>query len=353
MNKKLLAIAVGAAVAMPSLALAEGPTVYGKMNVSVSSFEGDLKNFDTTTDSQVQVDTHASRLGVKGGYDLDVAGLKAIYTAEYEIDVDDGATPFKQRNIFAGFEGGFGQFIVGNFDTPLKNAQGKVDEFNDLNGDLANIMSGETRIGNLIQYATPKLGDAFQATIAVRPGEGADTNANGKPNTGLADSIYASATYNASGIYGAVAMAKNENGKTLIVDQDFLGTDVPVDIVRLVGGFKSDAFEVGALVQKAEQVENDPIAGEKLKEQSYLLSAGFNIDRAKLKAQYGKTDLDSKDPDADKISYTLSAVGVDYKLAKASKVYAYYSKVEGDYSSLPPLESYSDTTISIGMEHKF
>mgnify|MGYP000465799967 CR=1 FL=1 len=39
MKKNLLAIAVGAAVAMPSLALADGPTVYGKVNVSLENAE--------------------------------------------------------------------------------------------------------------------------------------------------------------------------------------------------------------------------------------------------------------------------------------------------------------------------
>lgn len=47
MKKNLLAIAVGAAVAFPGLALADGPTVYGKVNVSLENAD-----FDDGTDSE-------------------------------------------------------------------------------------------------------------------------------------------------------------------------------------------------------------------------------------------------------------------------------------------------------------
>ena len=79
MKKNLLAIAVGAALAspmmMPGAALADGPTVYGKVNLSLENVEDQIGAGNTQTDAQWQLDSNASRLGVKGDFDLDVGGL--------------------------------------------------------------------------------------------------------------------------------------------------------------------------------------------------------------------------------------------------------------------------------------
>src|SRR5690606_31371840 len=149
MNKKLLAIAVGAAVAFPAVALADGPTVYGKMNVTLEMNSVDPDPGAPNNDSAWVLDSNASRLGVKGAYDLEVGNLKAIYQAEYQIDVDEGAGPFSQRNIFAGLKGDFGTIKAGKFDTPMKTSQGKVDQFNDLDGDISSFMTGDERANNI------------------------------------------------------------------------------------------------------------------------------------------------------------------------------------------------------------
>ena len=140
MNKKLLAIAVGAVIALPGAALAN-PKVYGKVNVTLDSMETEIAagadTFPAAGADDWRLNSNASRLGVKGEYDLEVGGLKALYQAEYEINVDDGgAAPFSQRNIFAGLQGGFGTLKAGKFDTVIKTSEGKVDQFNDLAGDI-------------------------------------------------------------------------------------------------------------------------------------------------------------------------------------------------------------------------
>ena len=169
MKRKLLPLAIGAAVAMPGLAFAE-PTVYGKVNVSFENH--DLDNGDDSAD-QWELNSNASRLGVKGSEKIS-DNLSAVYKLEYEVAVDDGSDVFKQRNIYGGFKGGFGQIIVGKFDSPLKVAQGKVDQFNDMSdGDLKNVVTGENRESNLIQYSTPNLGPVV-ATLAIQPGEDRD-----------------------------------------------------------------------------------------------------------------------------------------------------------------------------------
>src|SRR5690606_20189755 len=197
MNKKLLAIAVGAVIALPGAALAN-PKVYGKVNVTLEAMETEFAadTFPGAGADEWRLNSNASRLGVKGDFDLEVGGLKAIYQVEYEINVDDGgAAPFSQRNIFAGLKGGFGTLQAGKFDTPMKTSEGKFDQFNDLAGDIDSFVAGQDRANNIIQYTTPKLADAFSVKVALIPAEGADVDNDGTVDDGLADTMQVALTY--------------------------------------------------------------------------------------------------------------------------------------------------------------
>ncbi|WP_133490645.1 porin [Alcanivorax sp. 24] len=334
MKKNLLAIAVGAAVALPGLALADGPTVYGKVNISLENQENEIGQTGSVDDDW-SLNSNASRIGIKGDFDLDFAGLKAIYQAEYQISVDGDDDEFSQRNIFGGLAGDFGVLKAGKFDTPTKVAQGKVDQFNDLQGDIKNIMAGENRAGNIIQYSTPTLGEMVTIHGAFIPGEGEDLDGDGQEENDLADS-YSVAIVAEKGIfYGALSHDADIEDE-LVVD----GTGgTTLDITRAAVMLKPGNVELGALYQIAEESEAD---GE---DQSFLVSGAYKIDRWKLKAQYGMTQGDKSDDEA-----TLMALGADYKLAKASKVYAYFSQVSYEPDAG---DDRDDTTFGVGMEHKF
>lgn len=333
MNKKLLALAMGAVVAMPVSAVA-APTLYGKMNVTLDQIEIDTGTPATSTD-QWELNSNASRLGVKGDVEIS-EDLKGIYQAEYQIDVDDGATPFSQRNIYAGLKGGWGTFMAGKFDTPLKNAQGSVDQFNDLRGDISNIMPGETRADNILQYSSPKLGEMATINVALMPAEGADVDGDGKNDDGLADAISASVVLQSGGLYAALAVDRNMSGAKSVDGFS------EADIMRLVAGYKTDAFEVGALFQTAE----DLVAGSKAEDTAMLVSAAFTAGEWKFKAQFGTGEGDASSKEK-----TLMAVGADYKLGKNSMLFGYYSAVETDNPA--PAVDGEVTTLALGMEHKF
>ncbi|MCC1495619.1 porin [Alcanivorax sp. 1008] len=333
MNKKLLAIAVGAAVAFPAVALAEGPTVYGKMNITLEMNTVDPAPAAPDNDSAWVLDSNSSRLGVKGDYDLEVGGLSAIYQAEFGMNVDDGAGPFSQRNIFAGLKGGFGTIKAGKFDTPMKTSQGKVDQFNDLDGDISSFMTGDERANNIVQYTSPKLADAITINAAFIPNEDqSDFDGNGENENGLTDTISVSVVYETDSLYAALAQD---------IDNDYEGLDAdpsvgPIDITRLTGAYKIDALELGAIYQMAEDTESNG------KETSILVSGAFKMDRVKLKLQYGMTDGDQSDEELTSLSF-----GADYKLAKASKVFAYYTVNQAD------LADTEETFLAVGLEHKF
>lgn len=342
MNKKLLALAIGSAVAMPVIALADGPTLYGKLNVTLDSIEMDTGVAATSTDAWY-LNSNASRLGVKGDAETGVEGLKGIYLAEFEMFVDDGDSgknlggkeAFTQRNIYAGLKGDFGTIKAGNFDTPLKEAQGKVDQFNDLEGDIKNIMAGENRVKNIIQYSSPKLADAFTVNVAVMPGEYADVDGDGKPDDGLSDSMSASVVMEMDAFYAALAVDST-------LAQTGVEVAAPGDVMRLVGGYKADGFELGAIYQTAE----DATTGGTAEDTSMLVSGAVISGDWKFKAQFGtgEGDVSSKEK-------TLMGVGADYKLGKNSTAFAYYASVETD-NKAPALDA-EKTTLGFGLEHKF
>lgn len=137
--------------------------VYGKVNASLQYTEEGENN------SYVEVVSNASRLGFKGSETVNDY-LTAIYQLEAEYGVDDGdpggEQVFKARNTFVGIEGGFGQLVMGKMDTPLKIIQSRVDVFNDMAGDIKNVITNsDNRADNAVLYTTPDSLGPFVAKV--------------------------------------------------------------------------------------------------------------------------------------------------------------------------------------------
>lgn len=354
MNKNLLAIAVGAAFVIPGIAHAD-VKVYGRLNVGFDTQKDELgltSGNGTASSAQaagsvkyakntwsVHDQNNSSRLGFKGDTDLGIADLKAIFQLEYGVNpfgsesVGGGSTAqgtFTQRNIFVGLQGGFGTIKAGRFDTPLKLAGEKVDQFNDQGiGDDTNLMSGESRINNIIQYSTPKFADLVTVNLAIVPGQGrtAVDDAN-SVDKGIADTYYASVVAEGKSFYATLSYAGREAGSNLKVDRgvaaDGTGGMAAYDVFRVAAGIKPIAdLELGALYQQARGVDQDNAPANanasELKDTSYLVSAAYSISAFKLKAEYGQTRGELND-----VKRNLLALGVDYKLNKAFTTQLYY-----------------------------
>jgi len=250
-----------------------------------------------------------------------------VYQAEYEICIDSGdckGQTFKQRNTFVGIKGGFGMVSVGKHDSPTKLAAGKVDLFNDLEGDIKNAFEGENRLSNIIAYTSPTM-NGFTTTLAMIPGEGADVDQDGQDDTGLSDGLSYSVNYTKDSIYLAIAGDQD-------VDKQ--------DLLRFVAQYQIDALKLGVMYQ-----QNEDNLGTK-DESGYFVSAAYKLDNnITLKAQYGAIE-DDVDSDEEQ---TLS-LGADYKLAKNTKVFAFYTN-----NTDSAIDSNDDefSALGIGMEHKF
>lgn len=328
MNKKLLALAIGAAVAMPVSAVA-APTLYGQLNLS-------LENRDNGTTDVWAVESRASRIGVKGSADTSVDGLKGLYLAEYGVNADDNVgAVFTQRNIYAGLEGGFGKLLAGHIDTPLKSAQGMVDQFNDTWADMDQYIAGDLRASNVIYYSSPKLADAVTINVALIHGEGA-AGPDGQPLDGIADAVSASVVYANAGLH--LALALDQETPTTATGMDLDGTDGYNDLVRFVAGYSADSFEVGFLYQTGEGADTPATGAE---DTSMLLSGAFKTGSWKFKAQFGQTEGEMSN-DTDEVL----AIGADYALGKATTVYGLVATAENDGGR-------DDTMFGLGLLQKF
>lgn len=167
MNKKLMTVAVAGALAVPALALAQTATVsiYGLLNAEY----GFAKQPDNTPGaSRHNVDTlgsGASRWGLRGEEKLG-GNMSAWFQCESDMRFLSGTTRTSgsicDRNSAIGLKGGFGNFFVGTWDTPLKQAVGKTRMFNETGWSGAQLMiingpffTESNRNTDSINYETP------------------------------------------------------------------------------------------------------------------------------------------------------------------------------------------------------
>lgn len=295
MKKPLIAVAVSMALA--SVAQAE-TKFYGKMNVAVGYDEASEK---------AGVDSFASRLGVKGSSEL--GSTTVIYQAEYETDIDGDGTVLKQRDSYVGLQyAGFGTVKMGVMDTPLKKSQGKFDLFNDVI-DMKKVIEAENREANTLNYTTEKLGD-LQVSASVVFAE-----------DGTSDGYSANAIYKAGGTFAGVGYDTKIDG---------LESTIRATIIQKVGD-----LSFGALINQVDSADV-PAGADEL---AFAVNASMKMGNNTLKAQLESGD--QQEVGAQSLSF-----GADHKMAKTTKAYLYVNQFESDTTD-------SNTTIALGLEHKF
>ena len=339
---------------------AKALTLYGRINVGLEdrNLEG-AENIVAGRDQgsanrSVGLESFASRIGVRGEVALGAGDLNAIYQAEYELNVDNGSsgdTSFSQRNVFAGLKSAtWGQLIAGKIDTPFKSTEGKFDQFNDLRGDIDNLIGGQNRVDNIVILSSPKFFDALTINLGlIQPENAADVDYDGAPDDDFADAYSASVVYDQGSFYGALGYDKNVSARRS-VDQTVTATTVGyagtyTEAYRAVGGYRTELWEAGVLLQRSSDQRKETGAngiGER-EDEAYLLSGAYNIlPKLKLKAQYGVAKGDYTDEKG-----KLSALGADYNFTPKTKVYSYYSLLDLDKAEA------QDKTFAVGLDHSF
>ena len=308
MKKLALSLAVAAPLAVNAETIEiEKPEFYGKINVAQEFVQ------QKDAGNLAQLNSNASRLGVKGTIDLD-AGLTGIYQAEFEMYPDDGDKDsdrtFAQRNTYIGIKSAYGTLQAGIFDTPFKKAQKKVDLFNDLQGDIKHIVSdSENRAKNSVQYTSPEFA-GLTATVDHINSEDEEIN-NG---------LSASLAYQRGDIYLAYAY-----------DTDV--SDEGTEAQRVAGQYSIGLVQLGALWE----TQDDGVDSK----DGWMASAKVKVaSKVSLKAQYGASDIKEEGG----VTYSL---GADYKLTKVAKTFVYATSEESDD------ESVNAQYYGVGLEYKF
>jgi predicted porin len=386
MKRKLLTATIAAlTIGSASSAFAGFPTVYGKINLTLHKY--DFERLSAATGASVvddvdnwSLESNNSRIGIRGDFDIN-ADLKAIYKLEYGVDVDNGTNSngreFTTRNIYGGFQGGWGTLFAGRNDTPLKLiqtntiTQSDIDRFNDMPlADINTYLVGENRADSVIQYTSPILFGGLEFALAAAQIEENGTNSTNDDDN-LASGKSVAVTYGKSSWYAAVAYDNNIANS---------------DTVRAVGEVTFGPVKVGAIYQTSEQHEKADFVGQlqtsvgtsqtvsspiaewdgsatanAFKEQEgYVINAAWKVAGPwTVKAQYGHSDttpqqlpvgvgIKYKDVSVDAI-----AAGVDYKLNDNAKLFAYYASVDADGDSRVSTKSTEDKTYAVGFDLKF
>ena len=341
MKRNLLALAVGAAIAMPGVALADAATIYGRMDLSLDRVTIDKDDNSVNEDgSNWEVESHASRFGVKGDADLG-SGLKAIYRIEWEVDGDGDSERLKQRNRYVGLTGGFGAVMLGKMDTPMKASQGKVDQFDNYSADIGRTINGENREANAFVAASPKIADMLIFKVALIPGEENDVDSTTDTNVedGLGDGKSASAVISNDAVYAAFAIDDNVGGW---------------DTYRGVVQFNAGKVKLGAIVTVAEQDSDNKTDAEEDEKTALILSIAIPVgQKVTLKGQLGSSKFENnEDSDLDnEIEQASITLGADYNFTKQTKAYAFLDSYAEDNDLLDTTAT--RVTLSVGMQHKF
>lgn len=310
-----------------------------------------------------EVRSNASRFGVKGEDEL-TANLSAVYQIEWEVgasgNADSNGAELSARNRFVGVKHtSFGTLKLGKIDTYFKQAELKVDQFNDLKyGDFENILgaqSGPARANNVIDYSSPKLGEVATINLQLIQNEGVDFGntvpANQRDN-GLADGISTSVVFNVGGLNAAVAY--NKDVVTRFADSG--GNGFKADGYRVAANYTLEGLGLtfGALYQA---IETSDIAAPDTEEDGFLISAALKFaEDWTAKAQYGQSNTDNartgagalkaaNDRDVDRTQYSL---GLDYAFTKSTKAYGFYTLLNRDAAT-----DIDTTSYGLGLEHNF
>ena len=237
MNKKLIALAVaGATVAPAAMAQTANPvTLYGRVYVTMEYVEAKGTGGAPT---RARIEDQSSLLGVRGTEDLG-GGLKAFFQLETAFRPDQNNSGFAGRNSGVGFQGNWGSFVAGRWDTPWKTATIAVDPFGDLTiggitGTLSDGGNFDRRDQNMVQYWSPSMG-GFAFRLMATANENKTSSANPR-DYGANVTFTRGALY----LFGAWEQHKDNNSGTAI------GTPAPGgSAVAGVGGYEEEGFALG------------------------------------------------------------------------------------------------------------
>jgi len=267
--KKLLAIAVTAALTAPMAAMAD-TTVYGSARM--------LLGDQSTPNTSLFLKNNSSRIGLKGSNAIG-GGLSMTHKFELGVDPTGSAGGVTNRSSYLGFKGGFGEVRIGNDWTVMDNVD---DGAGVLTNGGGTVHGTDGNRKNTIKYLGKFGPVGVLASMTPKQNQ-----AGTKSQLGL--------TYKAGPIYAGIATDNNS------------GASNPLEIVLAYNGAN---YRVGLVNSKnADGDKANSFRGKYSFGKAYV-AAQFGKKKAGVTAEMKQTDFE-----------------VGYKLAKSTKVYFQSKKV--------------------------
>ena len=297
---------------LSALSINAGPTVYGKLWISVESEK-------SLSGNELDMESNASRIGIKGSLDF-IEGLEAIYQIEYEVNFLGGKagelkeSTFKRRNSFIGLKGFYGTLFLGKHDTSLKDSQDKIDLFNDLAADIKTILRGENRMNNLLGFTTRTSKKGISVTFNAIKGSTESVNNSARDSTSV------SLNYKTNSLYAALSIDSEVKG----YDNRRLFLQVPFNRTQL-----------GIIYQDTKKLSTG------IKEDGYVISLSRKVgDKGTFKVQFAESAMKLD-------SGKQTSFGYDYQLSTKAKAFFFFTELSGNQKLKE-----KDIT-AVGFEYKF
>ncbi len=330
MQKKIIALAIAAAISAPAFADTSNVTVYGKLSADFESVKNTIPSAVTAPTSVTRMTSNASRFGVKGSEDLG-DGMSAIFQVESRVNLVGTETTTTapgvttnlgvfngMRNSNVGLKGNFGTVFLGNWDTPYKTTHNKVELFDNtsiatstslLGNNGSNVATFNNRENSSVQYWTPNM-SGFQAKAAYGKHNSVAATTTQSPST-----LSASGEYENSMFYAALGYESHTAWTAGAGDKD-TGS-------RLVGAYKFDGGLVGLTYENLTANR----AGVSKSRAAYELAANYTMGANNFGAFYAKAgNLGGvAATGANKVSLRYG-----YNFSKRTEAFAMYTSQKND-----------------------
>jgi len=345
MNKKLMAVAVAGALAAPAVALAQ-TTIYGTLKAEYGLTVSQPNTAANATRHDAEgLNSGASNIGFRGEEKLG-GGMAAWYQCESDLRFISGSTRTSgsicDRNSALGLKGGFGNFYIGTWDSPIKRASGvtRITEETGWTGSQHMTLSSAAgpsghseRYTQTINYDTPNMG-GFTASLQVTSLNATFNAVETAAVEGRAMGLGAQfATGPLAVVAGYDKRDENRADGGLINSEDtawLLGVRYRIGPVTL--GFTYT------------NIEADDGAGTVVERPAWNLAGEWQIGAGAIRVGYALAD----DTDVNGATVNSSGakqyqIGYWHNLSKRTKAYAAYVKLDNDSNGI-----YNLTGLSAG-----
>ncbi len=343
MNKKLIAVAVASAVALPVVSAAD-VTVFGRVNNAIT-----IK--DSGGNSNTDVSTIGSRFGIKASSDVG-NGLTASAKYEFATVTDKEESSGKERKpdgtvlegghigqgdaiadiriATVGLSGGFGSVTVGNQWSAFYDTVGTdIDPTYSLGWHLySSVVGAPYRASNTIKYSNSFGPIYLEADVRINDGDEDGDVAEKINGNGYGIGVRIAATDNLT--FAAAMDSEEDEMMGMTYDTDRLGVSSKVtagNFYAMVGYHESEMEMMGGMTEERSQTQ---------------VWGGMSVGSTTLQLGFGQTDKMGNEP-------SQITLGVYHNLGGGMRLYYEGASVDKD-----TMDSNDDVTQHIfGMRYDF